>query len=64
MVERTFYCQGEFQDTLLIIDVALPEKRSHDEVGDLTTSFENMQLALKEYTANLREATAAKEPNS
>ena len=43
------------------LDVVLPKKRSSDEVGDLTTSFENMQLALKDYIANLKETTAAKE---
>lgn len=43
------------------LDVALPRKRSGDEVGELTTSFENMQLALKEYITNLKETTAAKE---
>jgi len=43
------------------LDVALPRERSNDEVGELTTSFENMQLALKEYIANLKETTAAKE---
>jgi len=43
------------------LNVKFPAERSHDEVGDLTTSFENMQLALKEYIANLKETTAAKE---
>lgn len=43
------------------LDVSLPRRRPSDEVGDLTTSFENMQLALKEYISNLREATAARE---
>ncbi len=43
------------------LDVALPDKRSDDEVGELTASFENMQAALKEYIANLQEATAARE---
>jgi sigma-B regulation protein RsbU (phosphoserine phosphatase) len=43
------------------LDAALPEKKSADEVGDLTDSFENMRRALKEYIANLKETTAAKE---
>lgn len=43
------------------LDVTFPRERSRDEVGDLMTSFENMQLALREYIANLRETTAAKE---
>lgn len=43
------------------LDVILPQERSSDEVGELTTSFENMQLALKEYITNLKETTAAKE---
>lgn len=43
------------------LDVALPDERSDDEVGELTVSFENMQAALKEYIANLQEATAARE---
>ncbi len=43
------------------LDVTLPQERSSDEVGELTTSFENMQLALKEYITNLKETTAAKE---
>ncbi|NLN59724.1 MAG: SpoIIE family protein phosphatase [Deltaproteobacteria bacterium] len=43
------------------LDVALPKRRPSDEVGDLANSFENMQLALKEYISNLKEATAARE---
>lgn len=43
------------------LDVALPQERTSDEVGELTTSFENMQVALKEYISNLKETTAAKE---
>ncbi|HPL63129.1 MAG TPA: SpoIIE family protein phosphatase [Syntrophales bacterium] len=43
------------------LDVDLPRERSGDEVGELTASFENMQAALKEYIANLKETTAAKE---
>jgi len=35
--------------------------KSHDEVGDLSQSFENMRLALKEYVANLAATIAAKE---
>ena len=42
-------------------DIELPSAKSDDEIGELTTSFENMRLALKEYTSNLRETTAAKE---
>ncbi len=43
------------------LDVALPEIRSRDEVGELSRSFENMKGALKEYISNLAETTAAKE---
>ena len=43
------------------LDLAVPPVRSHDEVGDLSQSFENMRLALKEYVANLAATTAAKE---
>lgn len=43
------------------LDVQMPEVRTHDEVGDLTHSFENMRVALKEYIANLAHTTAAKE---
>ena len=43
------------------LDLALPPVASRDEVGDLSHSFENMRLALKEYVANLAATTAAKE---
>ena len=43
------------------LDLQVPPVRSHDEVGDLSHSFENMRLALKEYVANLAATTAAKE---
>ncbi len=43
------------------LDIALPVSRSNDEIGDLTTSFENMRSALKEYIVDLKETTAIKE---
>jgi sigma-B regulation protein RsbU (phosphoserine phosphatase) len=43
------------------LDLKVPEIKSHDEIGDLTHSFENMRVALKEYIANLAHTTAAKE---
>ncbi|MBA4397471.1 MAG: serine/threonine protein phosphatase [Syntrophus sp. (in: bacteria)] len=43
------------------LDTALPPTRARDEVGALTHSFEDMRLALKEYIADLKETTAAKE---
>ncbi|HWI59348.1 MAG TPA: SpoIIE family protein phosphatase, partial [Bacillota bacterium] len=43
------------------LDLAVPPVASHDEVGDLSQSFENMRRALKEYVANLAATTAAKE---
>jgi sigma-B regulation protein RsbU (phosphoserine phosphatase) len=43
------------------LDLAVPPVTSHDEVGELSHSFENMRLALKEYVANLAATTAAKE---
>ncbi len=43
------------------LDLPVPTVRSRDEVGDLSRSFENMRLALKEYLANLAATTAAKE---
>jgi sigma-B regulation protein RsbU (phosphoserine phosphatase) len=44
------------------LDVDLPQgSPGGDEVDELTSSFENMQTALKEYIANLKETTAAKE---
>lgn len=43
------------------LDVPLPLNRSHDEVGDLSRSFESMRLSLKDYIQNLKVTTAAKE---
>lgn len=43
------------------LDIELPLVRSRDEVGELSQSFENMRVSLKEYIANLEETTAAKE---
>ncbi|MEI8172272.1 MAG: SpoIIE family protein phosphatase [Deltaproteobacteria bacterium] len=43
------------------LDIKLPSVTSNDEIGELTASFEDMRLALKEYIFTLRETTAAKE---
>ncbi len=43
------------------LDICLPDRQSNDEVGELTVSFENMRVALKEYITDLKETTAAKE---
>jgi phosphoserine phosphatase RsbU/P len=43
------------------LDVEVSDVTSRDEVGDLSRSFDNMKVALKEYIANLAETTAAKE---
>ena len=43
------------------LDIDLPVSKSNDEIGDLTTSFENMRYALKEYIVDLKETTAIKE---
>lgn len=43
------------------LDIPLPESTSGDEVGQLSRSFEEMRLALREYIANLTETTKAKE---
>jgi phosphoserine phosphatase RsbU/P len=43
------------------LDLAVPPVNSHDEVGDLSHSFEDMRLALKDYVAHLAAATAAQE---
>ncbi len=43
------------------LDVEIAVLKSNDEVGDLSRSFDNMKVALKEYIANLAETTAAKE---
>ena len=41
-------------------NTALPEVNTHDEIHQLRDSFEQMQLSLKQYVADLREATAQK----
>lgn len=43
------------------LNVELPVAKSKDEVGELSRSFENMRISLKEYISNLAETTAAKE---
>jgi phosphoserine phosphatase RsbU/P len=43
------------------LDVELPQPGTRDEIGSLTSSFREMQEALKEYIANLAATTAAKE---
>jgi sigma-B regulation protein RsbU (phosphoserine phosphatase) len=43
------------------LDVEVSAVQSHDEVGLLSRSFEDMRLALREYMANLAATTAAKE---
>ncbi|MEW6366780.1 MAG: SpoIIE family protein phosphatase [Acidobacteriota bacterium] len=43
------------------LDVVLPTVNTRDEVGDLSRSFDNMRVALKEYISHLTETTAAKE---
>jgi len=43
------------------LDVKLPAASYRDEVGQLTDSFEYMQISLKEYIQNLTDTTAAKE---
>jgi len=43
------------------LDVEVSDLASRDEVGDLSRSFDNMKVALKEYIAHLAETTAAKE---
>jgi len=43
------------------LNIEIPSVKSHDEVGELSRSFENMRVALKEYITNLAETTAAKE---
>lgn len=42
-------------------DVPLPDIQSEDEMKDLHDSFEHMQSDLKQYIADLRETTSAKE---
>jgi len=41
-------------------NTALPAMKSRDEIHQLRDSFEQMQLSLKQYVADLREATAQK----
>jgi len=43
------------------LDTPLPVPASRDEVGELISSFDNMRRSLKEYIADLKETTAAKE---
>jgi sigma-B regulation protein RsbU (phosphoserine phosphatase) len=43
------------------LDTALPEVRSHDEIGALTRAFVAMRDSLKAYIANLERTTAAKQ---
>ncbi|MHB8907732.1 MAG: PP2C family protein-serine/threonine phosphatase, partial [Syntrophales bacterium] len=43
------------------LDIEVSDVTSRDEVGELSRSFDNMKVALKEYIANLAETTAAKE---
>ncbi len=43
------------------LNVVLPTVDTNDEVKELTSSFDNMRLALKDYIMHLKETTAAKE---
>lgn len=43
------------------LDVELPKVLTQDEIGKLAESFSNMRAALKEYIADLKETTAARE---
>ncbi|MCK9463560.1 MAG: PP2C family protein-serine/threonine phosphatase [Proteobacteria bacterium] len=43
------------------LDAEIPQSPSHDEIGALSRSFENMRVSLKEHIANLAQTTAAKE---
>ena len=43
------------------LDIEVPRLKTRDEVGDLSRSFEDMRVALKEYISDLTETTAAKE---
>jgi sigma-B regulation protein RsbU (phosphoserine phosphatase) len=43
------------------LELPVPTVASHDELGDLSHSFEDMRVALKEYVVNLAATTAAKE---
>jgi sigma-B regulation protein RsbU (phosphoserine phosphatase) len=42
-------------------DIKLPENHSKDEIGQLSDSFLQMQIQLKEYILNLKEVTAARQ---
>ena len=43
------------------LDIQLPHVTSHDEVGDLSRSFEEMRVSLKEYISNLAASIKARE---
>ena len=43
------------------LDIELPHVTSHDEVGDLSRSFEEMRVSLKEYISNLAASIKARE---
>lgn len=43
------------------LEFDIPEIKSHDEVGNLSRSFEYMRSSLKKYISDLKETTAAKE---
>lgn len=43
------------------LDVEFQEIKSTDEVGQLSATFQDMKIALKEYISNLADTTAAKE---
>ncbi len=43
------------------LEFDIPEIKSHDEVGNLSRSFEYMRSSLKRYISDLKETTAAKE---
>jgi len=43
------------------LDAVLPKATSADEIGALTTSFQNMRDSLKTYIKDLKETTAAKQ---
>ncbi len=43
------------------LDIEVPITKSNDEVGELSRSFEEMKISLKEYINNLAKTTAAKE---
>jgi sigma-B regulation protein RsbU (phosphoserine phosphatase) len=43
------------------LEIELPSVNTKDEVGDLAHSFQEMRLALKDYIADLAQATAARQ---